>query len=337
MRRRSKMLDRHFKDVMVLSDTPSEFLKEIDERLICIDITNAAQWFFEESEQDIWHLENDFPCAVSPWPFAWYEFSCRGITERISGDGLSKLADSIGCHVITMELNTERDDVLGADPAMMMIKSYGRKIEVENSIRRRERMVELSERGVKPRWMGIVRAFFERRKRLIPAMMAVLYYDENGRALTESLLVFPLMYTKGVLDTLDDEDVEQLKDGCVMLLWPFAFAISLAHCKNTSLVDLPPLPKKRKRRKSDSYGRVTYKTLIINSLRKQVRSSSDSDGGEQIKQALHIVRGHFKDFRDGPGLFGKFKDVYWWDMHTRGDVKHGRVEKDYKVLGKSKK
>jgi len=46
---------------------------------------------------------------------------------------------------------------------------------------------------------------------------------------------------------------------------------------------------------------------------------------------LHITRGHFKDYRDGKGLFGKYQGLFWWDQHVRGDPDNGVVLKDYHV------
>ena len=50
-----------------------------------------------------------------------------------------------------------------------------------------------------------------------------------------------------------------------------------------------------------------------------------------ISKALHICRGHFKDFSQGNGLFGRNKGLYWWDQHMRGDESAGVVIKDYKI------
>ena len=50
-----------------------------------------------------------------------------------------------------------------------------------------------------------------------------------------------------------------------------------------------------------------------------------------LKHALHICRGHFKDYRDGKGLFGRYKDIYWWESQVRGNGEHGVVLKDYNV------
>jgi hypothetical protein len=51
-----------------------------------------------------------------------------------------------------------------------------------------------------------------------------------------------------------------------------------------------------------------------------------------MKQALHICRGHFKDYRQS-GLFGRHKGVFWWDMAARGSAEQGIVDKDYRIAG----
>ena len=33
-----------------------------------------------------------------------------------------------------------------------------------------------------------------------------------------------------------------------------------------------------------------------------------------LKRALHICRGHFKDYREGRGLFAKTHGIWWWDF-----------------------
>ena len=61
----------------------------------------------------------------------------------------------------------------------------------------------------------------------------------------------------------------------------------------------------------------------------------DTEGGigrgGGLKQALHICRGHFKDYRDGRGLFGKHKGLYWWEQNVRGSIEQGVHIKDYRV------
>lgn len=117
-------------------------------------------------------------------------------------------------------------------------------------------------------------------------------------------------------------------------LIPIFLALLLLNCENVSWEDLPAAPRfARKARKQKNRGDVVYKTLVIDAFKRQARQAAQEEGstGDEIKQAMHIVRGHFKDYRDGPGLFGKLKGLYWWQMHVRGDAEFGEIDKDYEV------
>lgn len=106
------------------------------------------------------------------------------------------------------------------------------------------------------------------------------------------------------------------------------FAIGLTHCKNVSAEDAtdadrradPRLPKPG----------VRYKVLKIRPM-VQRKGSIGDDAGEAQPLALHVVRGHFHDYRQGKGLFGKHRGLYWWSPHVRGKAEHGEVVKDYSV------
>lgn len=108
-------------------------------------------------------------------------------------------------------------------------------------------------------------------------------------------------------------------------------AITFMHCKNVQLIENKPpekLQKARIRRKKIPL--VTHYTLEI-SPAKKILSEKGNIEKTGIKQALHICRGHFKDYRDGSGLFGKYKGLYWWESQVRGSKDEGMIIKDYKV------
>lgn len=110
-------------------------------------------------------------------------------------------------------------------------------------------------------------------------------------------------------------------------------ALSFLNTKYVETIDNPPPPKLSKKHERH-YGRplVTYKTIKVNPMSKRYADTGDdepSEGG--IPSRLHICRGHFKDFRHGAGLFGKYRDIFWWDQHLRGDVHEGVVVNDYEV------
>ena len=112
--------------------------------------------------------------------------------------------------------------------------------------------------------------------------------------------------------------------------FPAYFAISLMHCKNVELrpIDPPPaLSKKHERKRGRPL--VRYHELNIEPMKTVLRTEGRI-GEVGLSKALHICRGHFKDFRER-GLFGKYKGVYWWPQQLRGNANDGVVIKDYRV------
>lgn len=113
-------------------------------------------------------------------------------------------------------------------------------------------------------------------------------------------------------------------------LYPGLLALSFLHCKNVDLIEnIPPkLPMTKKRAQHPP--RTKFYTLNIKPMQ---RILEDEGHASQtgLKLALHICRGHFKDFSKGGGLFGKYHGMYWWDSQVRGSKEHGEVKKDYRV------
>lgn len=124
-------------------------------------------------------------------------------------------------------------------------------------------------------------------------------------------------------------DVEFPEKDNAQLLWPFLFALSLLHCKNTTLRQVDP-PEKLARAASKR-GRPLhrYHVLEVEPMREILERDGDASHSG-LKHALHICRGHFKDYRER-GLFGRNHGVYWWPQYARGDVERGTVAKDYAV------
>lgn len=113
------------------------------------------------------------------------------------------------------------------------------------------------------------------------------------------------------------------------MLQPALLAISFLHCKNTYEVTQRPPAAQAKKRRKQGVELVTYKTLAIEPICRVLKYEGEAES-RGIKYALHICRGHFKDYRE-KGLFGKYKGIYWWAQHLRGDLDEGVVVKDYKV------
>ncbi len=103
------------------------------------------------------------------------------------------------------------------------------------------------------------------------------------------------------------------------------------HCKNVTARAIdPPAALQKARQKRGKRPLLRYHVLDIEPMKQVLRKQGGLGSGNNIAQALHICRGHFKDYRQS-GLFGKVKGIFWWDQHARGDVKQGVVTKDYSI------
>jgi hypothetical protein len=132
----------------------------------------------------------------------------------------------------------------------------------------------------------------------------------------------------GVFNELNEE-----RDSGIFLgLFTPLLATSFLHCKNVIINSTEPSVKLQKaRERRGKLPLFTFKTLEIKSMVKILREEGHSET-EGLKRALHICRGHFKDFTQGPGLGrGHGHGLYWWDSQVRGNREIGAVIKDYKV------
>lgn len=126
--------------------------------------------------------------------------------------------------------------------------------------------------------------------------------------------------------TTIDSRQKELASTYWSLFTPSALAISFMHCKNVKTVSNYP-PRQISR---NGQPRAKYYTLQIAPMKKIL----EHEGGSNktgLKLALHICRGHFKDYSGGDGLFGKYKGLYWWDSQVRGTSSRGVVVKDYSI------
>lgn len=108
--------------------------------------------------------------------------------------------------------------------------------------------------------------------------------------------------------------------------------LTFMNCRNVVLRD-PVAPKQKKafeRRHGCKPAR--YYTLDIAPLRKAVGPEMAVGSGISLARALHLCRGHFKDFSAEKPLFGKLTGRYWWSPQVRGKAEAGVVVKDYNVL-----
>lgn len=150
--------------------------------------------------------------------------------------------------------------------------------------------------------------------------------DREGRLLKRSYHLSDWKIKNLTTDERIEQETEWSGRGYTWT-FPALLAVAFLHCKNVELIPHEPRTTKRLARNQP---RVRYHTLQIEPMKKILR---DEGGSEKtgLKHALHICRGHFKDFTKGNGLFGRYREVYWWDSQVRGSADSGAVLKDYNI------
>lgn len=291
-----------------------------------VNITAAARWYYEDNSQEDWDYRDDYPAITPPFPLMWMEYeSPRFINSNNNIIQVPKEIDSIGCMSICIGIKEGMGrEVIAQDVLRRMVTDAAASMsipltgEVYMDSRRNQAALDA---GREARWIGIWKLFVSTQAgRLNPMETVAAYVDENGQMITENYLVW------GARDRL--EYLKKLGASSAAL-GAFFFATSLMHAKNVSLESVAVPDAIRRRRIKDKKPCLTFKVLQINPIRQQV--ARDGSGGSGAKRAMHIVRGHFKDYRNGGGLFGKMKGLYWWDMHVAGDIANGQVVKDYAI------
>jgi hypothetical protein len=91
-----------------------------------------------------------------------------------------------------------------------------------------------------------------------------------------------------------------------------------------------PETRARRRQQQPALRGLRYHHLVVEPIRRKA-SAEAGESDVSIVRALHICRGHFADYREGKGLFGKLHGVFWVDAHVRGDATAGEVRKTYEL------
>jgi hypothetical protein len=115
---------------------------------------------------------------------------------------------------------------------------------------------------------------------------------------------------------------ESLLRSYMVSIHPSLLAISFMHCKNVRIVDEQTPPRLAKKLESKKgYKPAAFKTLVIEPLKQILRREGKSDQ-VGLQKAMHICRGHFRDYRTGPGLFGKYHQLVWTPQTVRGTTRN---------------
>lgn len=179
------------------------------------------------------------------------------------------------------------------------------------------------------RWVTEYHIFLEGLKdRITFVCLAGLLINPDGTLESGPSLAIP-----SYIASIEVPSSEQSLEALITSSWvmPMALAVCFMNCNNIALTENNP-PIKPSRKHLKRYGRplTKYYTLDIEPM-KQKSISKDDPEADGLQKSLHICRGHFKDFRNSKGLFGKYKGLYWWDQQVRGSKRNGEIVKDYKI------
>lgn len=304
-------------------------IKEDDFKdLTIVKIQNIADYMYMGTDQDVWSLENDFPNCAPPWRKFWLEWNnpIKCVSKK---DGIISLPRSNNGVLVTV---TNAEDI-NINHLNDNIEFYFKNTKLLNNLD-----FLFLKKKMDFGWRVDFSYFAD------PQLNRQDYFLCKNTLLIRkdgSIYVTNLNHGK-ILDPMlldstkwpNKEFAQNVCDYVTCGFRPIALlAMSFCHCKNTEIVKNMIDTRLFKKRVADGkIGVNKFYTLEISGMRKILRDKGDVGSDGLSKKALHICRGHFKDFRGTKGLFGKHHDLYWWEMHSRGDSVKGEIKKDYEVV-----
>ncbi|MCC6362989.1 MAG: hypothetical protein IT165_05660 [Bryobacterales bacterium] len=277
-------------------------------------IDNVAQYFFAHHSHSDGRLDGpeQFPHLAPPFPCAFYEYTLDPSMYRRmftnAKNGAAQMINQVGILVQSVDAEQTRSWI----PDLSSI--LGEHISGSS------------------RWAQAISVFVRQnadRDVFGPCALLCIGVSADGRS-TSPLRCRPWGLSDEAYDLLPDElllSMERLGG----LALPALLATSFLHCRNVSTQQNVPPPKLSKAfNRRQGRPLVQFKTLAIEPMKEVLRKQGRVEQNG-LSKALHLCRGHFKDYRNSAGLFGKHKGLFWWDLHARGELEHGAVVKDYAI------
>lgn len=287
------MIDRYIEEIAAELGKSPEFLKKA---VICLEISNVARWFYEESSDEFESFDC-FPNLAPSWPLTWAEYR---VPDKINSHG--KISPNRQREAYK-HIGIYRDAALDKKTNSFYSLSF---VFVEN-----------------------------RSNILIPISRTVMQIDGNGKlvhiAATSNKEARSVLFSTNFYRDIYAANKDLVTLGEVMSK-PFFFATSLLHCKNIKVLDPDCHHDKinRKRRKQGKLPLFRFKTLEISPMREVLRVQGQSNE-VGLKRSLHICRAHFATYTKEAPLFGKIAGTFFKPMHVKGSLKQGVVVKDYTI------
>jgi hypothetical protein len=345
----------------------AEIFKECE----ILSIDNVAEYYWSGTDKEEWDVMQDFPNLAPPFHNFWMEYqfptsirNSKGVEYRPHDQ---RSCEAIGLRVKAIRLRDEPSMsglsagersarglyavYHGYHGYVESLKQKARALRLPyNSREFRECLGDTEERHLLDvllqaeaylsnqddnhiEWLINITLYIEFRRHEIvgPCVVVQVAIDQKGNAKMEP--AFGAWSNASLADRLADSQFKDAVTANWYFIYPGLLALSFLHCKNVTLAtNTPPAKLSRAHEKRRGHSLMTFKTLEIEPMKKVLRHEGRSET-TGLKKALHICRGHFKDYSKH-GLFGKYKGLYWWESHVRGSVDEGVVVKDYNVKAK---
>lgn len=290
-----------------------------------IDITNVSE-YWHLHDQDLW-VEKDFPVIYPPFKDFIFRYNApsymkeKGEVKKIHNSDGIKFSVSMG----SLDLETEKEMNLAKEILLKIGILSGKqdlKIVIDVYFKLLHECKYLSSINYSNSEYGKLLSMF------------ILIKKDGSMVNIGELGYIHFCYNDGYRLKLESRNI-----AIQTVMWqvasPCLLALSFMNCKNTKIKEVDPNLKlkpsvRRHMEKKQRPPIKKYYVLDIEPMKKVLKNEGliEKNG---LRKALHICRGHFKDYRNGNGLFGKFKGLYWWDSNIRGDSEYGEVVKDYNV------
>lgn len=315
-------------DCLIISPLEKEWIDKLKTAIV-IDANNVCEYYFSGTEQEEWDMLKDFPNLAPPFKNFFIEMKSPKFIKSEKYGIINTTQNETrrwGIHFLIRDMNDKFP--MWEREAYFIWSAIKQKLFPMNQ-----------EEDI--RWIIFSYLYTELRNKETHGPLACFLYFINKSGGVISLkneggyiCVLFGRYREKNLKAINMGFDKLIERGLATNFFPAYLAVSFMHCKNVTTEEIiPPEKLSKKFRKKHGRELIRYHILKIEPMRKILKTAGKSDK-LGIPKALHICRGHFKDYRQS-GLFGKIPGIFWWESHIRGQKEEGIILKDYEI-GKPK-
>ncbi len=292
------------------------------------DISNVAQYFYGGTPQEIWGICHDFPRPMPPFRQTWMEWrvpvgmNSLGTISKIS---FRDTFPRFGC-LVTCKENTPENlkPLRSTKAAREMLSPEECPLMIGLSMFAEHRMVGVAcmaqiHFGLNPDWQPVPLTREHQKSGIVTYVIPAVDISKT--------------------DGADLELWQTVGSETSSVAYPAMLALSLLNCKNVTTHKVGTPAKLLKKHQRHHPGRVVtaeHHIIDINPMTQRIQRETGETG--YSSGAASIVRGHFKDYTKGGGLFGRIKGLFWWDqqLHVPGASVEYNVKNATEALVKAR-